>query len=140
MMAQVYIPDRLTMSTEAQACFLHLFGDPFLTGERIDIMERKVSDPQARCNGWMTRRPGDLLKFVRFGVDAPRDRLATVAVVQIKVEDDGSGYTVVAMSVGDGDVHVVYHAESAWHGLRTMMTWWTYADMEPVVEAGKYSI
>jgi hypothetical protein len=66
--------------------------------------------------------------------------LATVAVVQIKVEDDGSGYTVPAMSVGDGDVHVVYHAESAGHGLRTMMTRGTYADMDTVVVAGQYSI
>src|SRR5277367_5101044 len=103
-------------------------------------MQRKVSDPQARGNGRMTRRPGDLLKLVRFIVDAPRDRLATVPVVQIKVEDDRTGYTVLAISVGDGDVNVVYHAKSAWHGFRTMMTRWTHPHMDTVIVTCQYSI
>ena len=88
----------------------------------------------------MSRRTRYLSDLIGFIVDVPSDCLTAVAVMKVEIEDDSSGDAVLAMGIGDGDVNVVDHAESAGHCFRAVMTRWSYADMDAIVAICQYSI
>src|SRR5437762_7978116 len=88
----------------------------------------------------MVRGARGILELICFIIDSPCDRLTSIAMMEIKVEDDCSGYTIFAMSISNGNMNVVDHAESARHFFCAMMTRWTNADMDSIVSICQHPI